>query len=104
MYGTATGGTVWAWFMAAYPPTAGTEDKTVWRLDGIEAFGQPTFALVGQAGQHGQLTFGPEEHLGSSWNRPGHEFGTGLLFPAAGCWDVHVTLGRLVGDIYVVVN
>jgi hypothetical protein len=104
LYGTAEGGTVWAWFMAAYPPTAGTEDKTVWRLDGPDAFGQPAFALRGPAGQSGRLTFGPEEHGGSSWDRPGHEFGTGLLFPAGGCWDVHVTVGTLVGDVYVLVR
>ena len=103
-YGTATGGTVWAWFMAAYPPQAGIEDKTVWRLDGPNAYGSPTFTLVGPAGQLGRLTWGPEEHLGSNWNRPGHEFGTGLLFPTAGCWDVQVTLGQLTGDVFVVVN
>src|SRR5258708_5723669 len=43
IYGTATGGTVWAWFMSAYPPQAGIEDKTVWRLDGPHVFGVPTF-------------------------------------------------------------
>jgi hypothetical protein len=90
--------------MAAYPPEAGIEDKTVWRLDGPSALGPPTFALVGPGGVPGQLNWGPQEHLGSSWNRPGREFGTGLQFPTAGCWDVHVTLGQLVGDLYVVVT
>ena len=104
VYGTATGGTVWAWFMSAYPPQAGVEDKTVWRLDGSHAVGEPTFTLSGPTTQLGRLTWGPEEHGGSTWNRPGHEFGTGLLFPAAGCWNVHVTLDRLVGDVYVVVR
>ncbi len=32
--GTAARGTVWAWFLQAYPPHAVVEDKTVWRLDG----------------------------------------------------------------------
>jgi hypothetical protein len=104
VYGTAKGGTVWAWFMAAYPPQAGIEDKTVWRLDGANAFGSPTFTLIGPAGQPGRLNWGPEEHLGSSWNRPGHEFGTGLLFPTGGCWDVHVTVGQLTGDVYIAVS
>ena len=104
VYGTAKGGTVWAWFMEAYPPRAGIEDKTVWRLDGANAFGSPTFTLVGPAGQPGRLSWGPEEHLGSTWNRPGHEFGTGLLFPAVGCWEVHVAVGQLTGDVYVVVT
>ncbi len=104
VYGTATGGTVWAWFMSAYPPKAGIEDKTVWRLDGAHAFGTPTFALSGPTAQPGSLTWGPEEHGGSTWNRPGHEFGTGLLFPTAGCWNVHVTVDQLAGDVYVVVR
>ena len=33
-----------------------------------------------------------------------HEFGTGLLFPAAGCWKVHVTLDQVTGDVYIVVR
>lgn len=104
VYGTPKGGTVWAWFMAGYPPQSGTEDKTVWRLDGANDSGSPTFALTGPAGQTGRLNWGPQEHGGSTWNRPGREFGTGLLFPTAGCWDVHVTLGQLTGDVYIVVN
>ena len=71
VYGTASGGTVWAWFMAAYPPEAGIEDKTVWRLDGPHTTGVPTFALVGPGSQQGHLNWGPEEHGGSSWTRPG---------------------------------
>jgi hypothetical protein len=104
VYGTATGGTVWAWFMAGYPPQAGIEDKTLWRLDGPGASGAPKFALVGPASQTGRLNWGPEMHISSNWNRPGFEFGTGLLFPSAGCWDVHVTAGQLTGDVYVVVT
>ncbi len=104
VYGTATGGTVWAWFMAGYPPKAGIEDKTIWRLDGPGASGAPTFALVGPGNQTGRLNWGPEMHIGSTWNRPGVEFGTGLLFPSAGCWNVHVAVGQLTGDVYVVVT
>jgi hypothetical protein len=104
VYGTATGGTVWAWFMASYPPQASIEDKTLWRREGPGASGAPTFALVGPASQTGRLNWGPQRHSSSTWNRPGLEFGTGLLFPAAGCWDVHVTVGQLTGDVYVVVS
>jgi hypothetical protein len=80
------------------------EDKTVWRLDGAHTLGEPAFTLTGPETQTGRLTWGPEEHGGSSWNRPGHEFGTGLLFPTPGCWKVHVTLDQLSGDVYVVVT
>lgn len=104
VFGTATGGTVWAWFMAGYPPRAGIEDKTIWRLDGPHVSGTPTFALVGPASETGHLNWGPSEHISSSWNRPGLEFGTGLLFPASGCWDVHLSWGELTGDVYVIVS
>lgn len=103
IYGTAVNGTVWAWFMWSYPPKAGMEDKTVWRLGGPDPHGTPTFALLGPDGQVGSLT-GLQAHGGSTWDRPGVEYGSGLLFPAAGCWDVHVTLGQLHGDVYVVVT
>ncbi|HEX3509408.1 MAG TPA: hypothetical protein VHW94_13570 [Candidatus Dormibacteraeota bacterium] len=103
IYGTAVNGTVWAWFMRSYPPKAGMEDKTLWRLAGPNTRGTPTFALLGPDGQLGRLT-GLQEHGGSTWNRPGVEYGSVLLFPAAGCWDVHVTLAQLQGDVYVVVT
>jgi hypothetical protein len=99
------GGTVWAWFMAGYPPVAGIENKTLWRIDAaIATHDAPAFTVTGPAGLHGRLNWGPTEHGGSTWNRPGREFGTGLLFPGAGCWDVHVKLGRLAADVYVVVG
>lgn len=103
VYGTAANGTVWAWFQADFPPRRGVEDKTVWRLGGKPVTGAPVFLLVGPAGTAGHLDWGPEAHGGSSWNRPGDEFGTGLLFTAPGCWDVNVTYGTLHGDVYVVV-
>jgi hypothetical protein len=90
--------------MPAYPPQAGVSDKTIWRLagPGISAT-SPTFSLVGPAGQTAHLDWGPAFHDSSTWNRPGDEYGTGLLFPTAGCWDVHVIDGQVIGDVYVVV-
>jgi hypothetical protein len=104
VYGTATGGTVWAWFMNAYPPKAGIEDKTLWRLDGPHVGRTPNFTLTGPTDQLGRLNWGPVFHDASTWSRPGQEFGTGLLFPAAGCWKVHVTVDQLAGDVYIVVR
>ncbi len=90
--------------MTAYPPRAGIEDKTLWRLDGAHALGTPTFTLIGPAAQLGRLNWGPEAHSSSTWNRPGQEFGTGLLFPSAGCWKIHVTLDQVTGDVYIMVR
>jgi hypothetical protein len=104
VYGTTQRGTMWAWFMGDYPPRSGVEDKTIWRFDGPHVFGTPTFALIGPRSRRGHLNWGPAAHGSSTWNRPGVEFGTGLLFPAAGCWDVHITLDQLAGDVYVVVR
>lgn len=104
VYGTAANGTVWAWLQGDYPPRHGVEDKTVWRLGGEPAAGEPEFLLVGPGGAPGRLDWGPEAHGGSTWNRPGAEFGTGLMLPAPGCWDVNVTFGNLHGDVYVVVT
>ena len=90
--------------MAGYPPQAGISDKTVWRLDGPGVSAAvPTFSLVGPASQSGRLDWGPAFHDSSTWNRPGSEYGTGLVFPTAGCWDVHVSIGQVSGDVYVVV-
>src|ERR1700680_647032 len=66
VYGTATGGSVWAWFMNAYPPKAGIEDKTLWRLDGPHVLGTPHFTVSGPADQPGRLNWGPTFHDASS--------------------------------------
>jgi hypothetical protein len=104
VYGTATGGTIWGWFMDAYPPRAGVEDKVVWRLDSSNLKESPSLIITGPSGQVGLVNWGPLEHGESNWARPGREFGTGLVFPAGGCWDIRVTLGKLTGHIYVVVT
>ena len=103
MYATASGGTAWAWFMSDYPPRQGAEDKTVWRLDGATVTRSPTFELLGPEGATGRLDWGPEIHAGSNWNRPGVEFGTGLMFTSPGCWDVRVSFGQLRADAFVIV-
>jgi hypothetical protein len=61
------------------------------------------FSMSGPGAAVGGLDWGPQLHGSSSWNRPGVEYGTGLTFPAAGCSDVHVALGQLTGDVYVLV-
>src|SRR5437879_13595908 len=53
--GTATGGTVWAWFMQSCPPQAGAEDKAIWRDDGPNTAHVPIFNLNGPRKARDQL-------------------------------------------------
>ncbi|MEV0269030.1 hypothetical protein AB0H43_09660 [Hamadaea sp. NPDC050747] len=66
---------------------AGQTLKIVVRLTG----GQQVTVTADAPGQQ-QITpeWGPEWHGGSTFDKPGGEFGVGLDFPAAGCWTVRV--------------
>ena len=101
MQGTATGVELWALFFAAMPIHPKQEIKIVWKMTGS---GSLHLSTHGPHGMTAQLTFGPEEHGGSNWNRPGDEWGSGLIFPVPGCWDVHTTRGSTSGDIWLIVQ
>jgi hypothetical protein len=91
MQGVGTGGTsLFALFFIATdaPITKGQEVKIVWRMTGA---GDLTMDAVGDRGVTTKPTWGPEAHGGSSYQRPGDEWGTGWVFPSAGCWTVHAT-------------
>jgi hypothetical protein len=80
------------------PVRDGDELKIVWRMTGQ---GDLTVTSTSPTGAAGVLTFGPEPHTGSSYNRPGDEWGTGFLFDEPGCWQIH--LQRTVGsaDVWI---
>jgi len=50
-------------------------------------------------GSAGRLSFGPEPHTGSSFARPGDEWGTGFVLDAPGCWELEVQRGDVVGRL-----
>ncbi|MEV4757386.1 hypothetical protein AB0J86_20025 [Micromonospora sp. NPDC049559] len=85
--GTSPDATLWALFF----PTeggrmrAGAELKVVWRMTGT---GDLTMTASGPGGATVRPVWGPEPHDGSSWHRPGDEWGTGWSFPTPGCWTV----------------
>ena len=85
-------GSLWALFFARAEDggavVAGKEAKIVWKIGGT---GDIAFATAGPAGASATLAWGPTGHGGSSWQRPGTEFGTGWVFPSAGCWTVTAT-------------
>lgn len=85
---------------AGYAVPAQQEVKIVWRMTGS---GSPKFAAVGPSGSRVDPTWGPERHLGSNWNRPGDEWGTGFRFPKPGCWTVRVDRGAAVATAGILV-
>lgn len=63
----------------------GKEIKIVVRMTGS---GDLAVEADGPDGQHARPTWGPEPHGGSSFDRPGEEWGVGLDLPSPGCWLV----------------
>ena len=82
--GQSDNGTIWALF---YHRRAGKEMKTLWRMSGA---GRLTIRAAGPKGQEVQPIWGPETHTGSTWKRPGDEWGAGWIIPSAGVWTFRV--------------
>ena len=98
--GTGEGATLWALFFPTTPLlTVGEEVKVVWRMTGRGDF---SISATGPDGTVVNPVWGPEQHMDSSWNRPGEEWGTGWVFPAAGCWTINAR--RASGSGYLVLR
>ncbi|WP_419818174.1 hypothetical protein [Glaciibacter flavus] len=94
--GTSTdGSTLYGLIMASTVPLAASDDtaKFVWRMTGD---GAVTVRVTDPAGHEKTPAWGPERHGGSSYHRPGDEWGTGIVLSQPGCWTVH--LHRSTGD------
>jgi len=80
------------------PIHAGDEVKIAWRMTGT---GELSVASTSPSAEPGVLTFGPEAHAGSSYERPGDEWGTGFMFGEPGCWQVHLErTSGVSGDVW----
>ncbi len=79
---------------------AGDEVKIVWRMTGS---GDLTATATDPSGHPAKLTFGPEPHGGSTYTRPGDEWGTGYLFSDAGCWHLHFARDHATAEVWVMV-
>jgi hypothetical protein len=98
--GAGNGATLWALFFPTEPVlTAGTEIKVAWRMTGS---GDLSINAMGPDGTVVKPVWGPERHIGSNWGRPGQEWGTGWVFPTAGCWTVNAK--RVSGSGYLVLR
>jgi hypothetical protein len=80
-------------FARGLPLRASEKDlKIVWRMTGS---GPLTLAAYDARGRKVALAWGPEEHGGSTYHRPGDEWGSGYRFAAPGCY--RLTARRTVG-------
>jgi hypothetical protein len=85
-------------FLTHRPPIrVGDEVKIVWRMTGK---GELSVTSESPTGRPGVLTFGPEPHGGSSYSRPGDEWGTGFVFDEPGCWHIRLQRTSGSGDVW----
>ena len=95
--GTVTDGSLYGLLFVEPPIATGEEVKIVWRMTGrgnlhVEASHEGSTATI---------TFGPEPHASSNWNRPGAEWGTGFRFPQPGCWTLRLQRGDSIGNVWI---
>ena len=100
VHGTATNAQLWALLMSTtgVPPQAESLVKIVWRMTGSGDF---HIVALGPDNMKVQPSQGPTLHTGSSWDRPGDEWGSVFTFPVAGCWDLHATRDNVSGDVWL---
>jgi hypothetical protein len=82
---------------AGLPLRVGEEIKFVWRMTG---HGPLAVTATSSSGAPTSPTFGPEEHGGSNYDRPGDEWGTGYRFTEPGCWRLHLARDDTQGDVW----
>jgi hypothetical protein len=80
------------------PPRTGDELKIVWRMTGTSPL---RVTLSASDGSVQPLVFGPEPQNGSSFDRPGDEWGTGFRFDMAGCWHIRLARTDTSGDVWL---
>jgi hypothetical protein len=110
--GTATRGSVWALFFpslgmhwqpgrAVFTGAVGKDFKIVFRVTGS---GPIRLSARGANGTTLTPDWGPQAHGGSTWNRPGGEWGVGFTFPTPGCYRLHAARSGTVGDVWVLIR
>jgi hypothetical protein len=94
----ASGGTVYGLLFTTPPIRAGSEVKIVWRVTGT---GLLSVVAADPTGGVHQLAWGPEAHGESNWDRPGGEWGTGVVFDRPGCWHLQAAREGVRGDVWL---
>lgn len=91
----------WALLWERPPWVPGKEVKVVWRVSGS---GELVLIAHGPEGTEVRPSFGPERHMGSNYNRPGDEWGSGFILPSPGCWELEVVRGESSASIWLLVE
>jgi hypothetical protein len=102
--GTSRNAQLWGLLMPQfrYPPLrAGQDVKIVWRMTGS---GDIRLSVTGPDGEPRRLVFGPDAHGGSTYERPGEEWGAGYRFTEPGCWHLRAVRGSSVADVWLAVS
>ncbi len=110
--GTTTRGSVWALFFpsrgmrwqpgsAIFAGSVGKAFKIVFRVTGS---GPIRLSVRGPKGAALRPDWGPQRHDGSTWQRPGDEWGVGFTFPTAGCWRLHAERSGASGDVWALIG
>lgn len=81
------------------PVHVGLSEKLIWRMGGTGPLS--IYAEQTDGTRVAPVSYGP--HSGSTWNRPGDEWGSEFLLPRAGCWRFHLARADAEGDVWIVV-
>ncbi|TDC69478.1 hypothetical protein E1200_08420 [Actinomadura sp. GC306] len=81
-----------------HPVRADQELKIVWRVTGD---GPLRAAATGPDGREREPAWGPEPHGGSSFQRPGSEWGVGYRIDEPGCWRLRLARGTGTADAWL---
>jgi hypothetical protein len=88
----------WALLYEPSPWRRGQEVKVVWRATGT---GDVRVVAVGPQAQEVPPLSGPTEHVGSTWQRPGQEWGTSFRLDEPGRWELRVERGSSTATVPV---
>jgi hypothetical protein len=87
--------------IAVLDSVLGRQTKIVWRMAGS---GDCRLAATAPDGSQVPPDWLAPHTGGSSWTRPGEEWGSGFTFRQTGCWDIHAERQATSGDVWLVVR
>lgn len=80
------------------PLRVGVDIKVAWRMTGE---GDLNVDLIDPDGHRKALAWGPEAHGGSTYHRPGDEWGTGFELDQPGCWEIRMSRDASHASVWI---